>query len=237
MSLLLEVCCNSARDAIEAARSGADRIELNTALQLGGLTPGVISLLTVKEQARVPVMVMIRPRDGGFCYCRDEFLLMKEEAGLLLNLGADGIVFGCLNPDGTVQMEQTRQMVELAGGRPCVFHRALDLCPDWKQALDALIVCGITRVLTSGQKPTAPEGADCIRDMIRFAGKDLEILPGSGVRPENAADLVSRTGCGQVHFSATRMCWKGPDMSGFPGPFPRVDADMVRRMRSVLDSL
>ena len=237
MGILLEVCCNSAVDAAAAAKAGADRIELNTALSLGGLTPGVISLLTVKEQTSVPVMVMIRPRDGDFCYSREEFLLMREEAGLLLNLGADGIVFGCLNRDGSVDLEKTRQMVDLAKGRPCVFHRAIDLCPDWKLAMDALITAGITRVLTSGQKPTAPDGAICIREMIRFAGKDLEVLPGSGVRPENAAALIQETGCSQVHFSATRPCLKGPDMNGFPGPYPRVDPGMVRSMRTLLDRL
>ena len=156
------------------------------------------------------------------------------------------VLFGDVNPSGhlpesfPVKLEDNPSFLYYGGEgnrteyREGVFvgYRYYD-----RKKMDVLFPFGYGLSYTTFDFSGLKLSADCIRDMIRFAGKDLEILPGSGVRPENAADLVSRTGCGQVHFSATHMCRKGPDMSGFPGPFPRVDADMVRRMRSVLDSL
>ena len=136
---LLEICCGSADDVIEAAKGGADRVELNSNLFQGGLTPTIGTLRVVKRQVTIPVMTMVRPRAGGFCYTENEFEVAKADAELLLQNGADGLVFGFLHADGTVDRERTKALVHIASGMPCVFHRALDVVPDWKQALDTLI--------------------------------------------------------------------------------------------------
>ncbi len=203
--LLLEICCGSADDVIQAERGGADRVELNSCLFQGGLTPTVGCLEVVKSCVKIPVMTMLRPRAGGFCYSDAEYATMQADAKALLQKGADGLVFGFLHEDGTVDEERTRRMVALCAGRPSVFHRALDVTPDWKRALDSLIRLGVTRVLTSGQASHAFFALDTIAEMIRFAGNAIEILPGAGINLENAAKVAERTGCTQLHFSCHKV--------------------------------
>ena len=203
--ILLEICCGSAEDAIEAARGGADRVELNNNLFQGGLTPSIGTLEVAKAEISIPVMTMVRPRAGGFCYTETELATARADARALLRHGADGLVFGFLHADGTVDTEQTRAFAELAEGKPCVFHRALDVVPDWKRALDQLISIGITRVLTSGQQSNVFFALKTIREMIAFAGDAIEILPGAGITLENAERVVRETGCSQVHLARHRI--------------------------------
>lgn len=202
--ILIEACCGSADDAVLAFQGGADRVELNAALFLGGLTPSVGSLAALRKSCNIPVMAMLRPREGGFCYTALEYESMLADAQALMKAGADGLVFGCLTEDGEIDTARVRNLVRLAEGRQTVFHRAIDVVPDWKRSLDTLISLGVTRVLTSGQAASAPEGWETIAEMLRFAGNAIEILPGAGVRPENARQLVERTGCTQLHLSARR---------------------------------
>ena len=152
--ILVEVCCGSADDVIEAKKAGADRVELNSDLFHGGLTPTVGSLLVAKRETGMKIMTMIRPREGGFCYTEAEFAVAIEDAKQLLANGSDGLVFGFLHTDGTIDVERTAILAKLAhsAGKEAVFHRAIDVVPDWKQALDLLIDLNITRVLTSGQE-------------------------------------------------------------------------------------
>lgn len=208
--ILLEICCGSADDVIEAARGGADRVELNSNLFQGGLTSSLGTLQVVKRHVSIPVMTMIRPRAGGFCYTDVEYETMRADARALLAAGADGLVFGFLHPDGTVDETRTREMVALCEGRPCVFHRALDVTPDWKRALDALIRLGVTRVLTSGQASDVFFALETIAEMVRFAGNAIEILPGAGITLENVRRVVEATGCRQVHLARHRSM---PDTS------------------------
>lgn len=203
-NILLEICCGSADDVIQAARGGANRVELNANLFQGGLTPTVGCLEVVKQATDIPVMTMIRPRSGGFCYTDVEYQTMLADARILLERGADGIVFGFLKPDGTVDEERCKAMLELADGKPCVFHRALDVTPDWRRALEALIRLGVTRVLTSGQAPDVFFALETIAEMIRFVGGAIEILPGAGVTLENVSRVVKETGCTQVHLARHR---------------------------------
>ena len=202
--ILIEACCGSAEDALHAARGGADRVEMNTALYLGGLTPSVGSLRVLRETSAVPVMAMLRPREGGFCYSETAFRTMLSDGEQLLASGADGLVFGCLTPEGEVDEPRVRALVALCGSRPAVFHRAIDVVPDWRRALEALIHCGVTRVLTSGQAKSAMLGAETIAQMVRFAQGAIEILPGAGVTPDNVLRLLEITGCTQVHLSRRR---------------------------------
>src|SRR3984957_19399392 len=145
---LLEICCGSAEDVIEAAAGGADRVELCSALFLGGLTPSLGSLRQVKQEASIPVIAMNRPRAAGFCYSATEFAVMERDAELLLEHGSDGIVFGILNSDGTVDIKRSRLLRDRIAPRQAVFHRAFDVTPDPFRALEELIDLGITRVLT-----------------------------------------------------------------------------------------
>ena len=202
--IVLEICCGSAEDAFEAAKGGADRIELNNNLFQGGLTPSLGTLEITKEKIDIPVMVMVRPRAGGFCYTETELDVARADARALLRHGADGLVFGFLNADGTVNTDQTRAFVELAEGKTCVFHRALDVVPEWKRALEQLIEIGITRVLTSGQQSNVFFALETIREMITFAGNAIEIMPGAGITLENVNRVVEETGCTQVHLACHR---------------------------------
>lgn len=202
--ILIEVCCGSVEDAVEAEKGGADRVELNSAVFIGGLTPSLGAIIEAKKRLNIPVMVMIRPRAGGFCYTQTEVEVMLRDAKLAVEYGADGLVFGILTPDGSVDAERCKRMIEVAQaqGRQSVFHRAFDVTPDPLKALDQLIDLSFTRVLTSGQEKTASEGIELIRKVIEHASDRIEILPGSGLRPNNIRTFVEQTKATQVHFSA-----------------------------------
>ena len=200
--VLIEVCCGSVDDAVEAERGGADRVELNSAVFLGGLTPSLGSIIEAKKKLNIPVMVMIRPRAGGFCYTQAEMEVMRHDAKLAIEHGADGLVFGILTSDGSVDTERCKRILELAQDCQTVFHRAFDVTPDPLKALDLLVDIGFNRILTSGQQKTAPEGIELIEKLIAYAGDRIEILPGSGLRTHNIQAFVEQTKVKQVHFSA-----------------------------------
>ena len=204
--ILVEVCCGSADDVIEAKKAGVDRVELNSDLFHGGLTPTVGSLLVAKRETGMKIMTMIRPREGGFCYTDAEFVVAIEDARQLLANGSDGLVFGFLHADGTIDAERTAVLAELArsAGKEAVFHRAIDVVPDWKQALDLLIDLNITRVLTSGQEADVSNGTETVREMIRYAAGRIQILPGAGITARNYRRIVEETGADQIHLAAHR---------------------------------
>ncbi len=189
-------------DAVEAERGGADRVELNSAIFLGGLTPSLGSIIEAKKRLSIPVIVMIRPRAGGFCYTQAEMDVMLHDAKLAVEHGADGLVFGILTPDGAVDIERCKRVIELAQDCQTVFHRAFDVTADSLEALDQLIDLGFSRVLTSGLEKTAVEGAETIKKLIAHAGDKIEILPGSGLRTHNIRAFVQQTKTTQVHLSA-----------------------------------
>ena len=201
MSLIkLEVCCGSADDAIEAWKGGAQRVELCSSLFHGGLTPSVGTLIVARESVPIPIMAMVRPRPGGFCYTQAEYKTALADAGALLESGAQGLVFGFLNPDGTVDETRTRELVELTQGKDSVFHRAIDVTPDWKRALETLIKLKVKRVLTSGQASNVLFALETIAQMVQFAGGAIEILPGAGISLQNAARVAKETGCSYLHL-------------------------------------
>ena len=153
-SILIEVCCGSVDDAVEAAEGGAARIELNSSLFFGGLTPSLGTIIEAKRRLDIPIMVMIRPRGGGFCYTEAEMAVMLHDTKLAVEHGAGGIVFGILTQDGLVDVDRCRKILELTQGRETVFHRAFDVTPDPIEALEQLIELGFTRIMTSGQEKT-----------------------------------------------------------------------------------
>ncbi len=205
--VLLEVCCGSADDVIQAHRAGADRVELNSDLFHGGLTPTPGELIVARRETGMKIMTMVRPREGGFCYTDAEFATAVEDAKLLLSHGADGLVFGFLHQDGTLDVQRTRTLAEIAQaeGKETVFHRAIDVVPDWREVLDRLIELGITRVLTSGQEPDVSLGTSTVREMIEYAAGRIQILPGAGITARNMDRIIAETGCGQIHLAAHRQ--------------------------------
>lgn len=200
--LLLEICCGSIDDAIQSEKGGADRVELCSALFLGGLTPSIGTIWEAKRRLKIPVMAMVRPRGGGFCYTDGEFATMERDAEAAIQCGADGVVFGILKDDGRIDQRRTASIRRIIGQRQAVFHRAFDLTPDPFKALEQLIDLGITRILTSGQQASAPAGVELIAKLIAQAGKRIEILPGGGIRPRHMNDILRRTRCCQLHMTA-----------------------------------
>lgn len=204
MGIIFEVCCGSYEDALTAKQAGAHRVELNSALFLGGLTPSMGNFLPTRKLEDLEVLPMVRPRPGGFFYSPAEYSAMVLDARLFMKHGADGIVFGFLLADGNVDEQRTAEFAEIAAseGKVAVFHRAFDLTPDPLAALESLIKCGVTRVLTSGQASRAYEGIGLIKTLAEQADGRIEILPGAGIRSTNAAHIVEYTGVNQIHFSA-----------------------------------
>ena len=205
--ILVEVCCGGINDCLTALKCGCDRIELNSALEMGGLTPSLSVLRKVKTITDVPICCMVRPRGYGFCYTDEEYEIMKQDARLLIDNGADGIVFGFLHEDGTIDVERTREFVSLIKPRQAVFHKAFDSCVDMDEAIKQLIDCGVVRILTSGgaSYPDINKGFDRLRRYNELYGNRITILPGGGVRRHNVVDILKETGCRQIHMTAKEL--------------------------------
>jgi copper homeostasis protein len=247
-NILLEICCGSAEDAVESQRGGADRVELCSALFLGGLTPSLGSLMEAKQRLHIPVMAMDRPRQAGFCYSPVEFAVMERDTDVMLEHGADGIVFGILNADGTVDVRRSRRIRDRVGPRQAVFHRAFDVTPGPFRALEELIDLGITRVLTSGQRRTAQEGSSLIRQVIERADGRIEVLPGAGITLENVRAVVGATACTQVHMTAFKQQQEtsaaahpqiqfGSESGPSESQYELTDSTYVRKMKEALRAL
>lgn len=240
--ITLEVCLASADDAAVVQRAGADRIELNAALELGGLTPSIGMLRTVRREVGLPVVAMNRPRPGDFRYSRCDFAVMEADAEAMVEAGADGFAFGILTEDGRVDMKRCRGLIDRAADKQGVFHRAFDTVADPLDALEALIDIGFTRVLTSGSAPTAMQGTNAIRTLIERADGRIEVLPGGGIGPGNVREIVAATGCTQVHgtFRAAGRKAKTTGRAAViesPPESPGTGADTVAAVRAILDSL
>ena len=204
--ILIEVCTGSLDDAVEAQAGGADRIELNSGLFEGGLTPSLGTLIEAKQRLTIPVMCMIRPREGGFCYTENELAVMQRDIQLAVDHGADGIVLGVLQEDGAIDLPRLRSLLARAGTCQTVFHRAFDVAPDPMLALEQLIDMGVTRILTSGQEETVYNGCALIRQLIEKAAGRIEILPGGGIDAFNLRDVLDRTGTDQIHVAPLKPC-------------------------------
>lgn len=203
MEFVIEICAGSYQDCITAFKAGAKRVELNSALSAGGLTPSIAALRRVKKETSLKVICMVRIRAAGFCYDKEDIELMLEQAKLLLENGADGIAFGFLNEDGTIYEKATRQMINLIHSyhKEAVFHRAFDITKDPYQAIETLINLKCDRILTSGQKSKAMQGMELIKDLQEKYGQQIEILAGSGMNHKNIQEMKNYTKIKQVHSS------------------------------------
>ena len=181
--------------------AGASRLELCSALDVGGLTPSLGLLRMVKKAVTIPVYAMIRPRSGDFLYEEDELEVMEEDIKALKAEGVDGFVFGILKENRTIDIERNMALLKLAGGLPVTLHRAVDMTRDLNQAVEDAIVCGFSRVLTSGGRTTAEEGASNIAQLIVAAVNRITIMPGCGINEGNVVNVLSETGAQEFHCS------------------------------------
>ena len=200
--MFVEVCANSFQSALNAQNTGADRIELCSELAVGGITPSYGLLKVVMQTLEIPVNVLIRPRSGNFSYSEEEFNIMKEDILLCKELGCAGIVSGILNKDNTIDMERTKELVELTKPMSFTFHRGFDWTPNAINSLKELSDIGVDRILTSGQQKTAIEGLETLQKLLEISDNKIVIMPGGGVKAENIL-LFKEAGFKEIHFSGT----------------------------------
>lgn len=212
---LLEICLDDIDGAVIAEQRGADRIELCAGLIEGGTTPSLGTVQTVLRQVeRIGVQVLVRQRGGDFVFSAAEVDAMCADIEVIRSLPAPadvrlGFVIGALRPDGAIDRDATRRMLAACGDAPVTYHKAFDETPDLEEALDVLIEFGIGRVLTSGGPGTAAEGAEVLARLVRRSAGRIAILAAGGIRPHNAADLIARTGVGEVHLRAQQAIRSG----------------------------
>jgi copper homeostasis protein len=183
-----------------AERTGADRIELCAALEVGGVTPGAGLLRAVRARVGIPLHVLVRPRAGDFVYGHEELEAMVGEIREARRAGADSIVTGALEASGSIDCGATARLIEAAGPLPVTFHRAFDQVRDQSWALEALVELGVTRILTSGGAETADEGLPMLARLARASAGRIVVLAGGGVRAAGVARLVAETGVSEVHL-------------------------------------
>lgn len=237
MRAILEICVDGPAGLQEAVAGGADRIELCSALELGGLTPSA-ALVEQAVRSGCPVHMMIRPRSGGFVLEEGEAALMAAEIGYAVSRGVAGVVVGALRRDGELDRESLGRFREAARDAVIVLHRAIDLVPDRVHAVREAVALGYDKILSSGGAATAAEGMATLAAMVAAAGERLSIIAGSGVTPENVAQIVAQTGVREVHGSASRS-GPLPDAAtlrlGFAtGPRRETDRAIVARLRAAL---
>ena len=205
MNATLEIAANSVASAIAAQAGGATRVELCNALELGGLTPARASIALARERLQIPLYVLIRPRAGHFVYDELETEVMLDGIHTCVLLDCDGVVIGALDADGNVDSARCRMLIDAAGKLGVTFHRAFDCTRDPAQALEDIVALGCERVLTSGQRASAAEGAPLIRQLVQQARGRIGVMAGAGINAGNIAALAAATGAREFHASAKRL--------------------------------
>jgi copper homeostasis protein len=241
MSITLEIIGFNIEGCRIAQTAGANRIELCDNPTEGGSTPSYGFIKAARALLSIQLYPMIHPRGGDFFYSDEDFNIIKTDIKICKELGCDGVVIGILNIDGSVDKKRTAQLVELAYPMGVTFHRAFDRCANPFEALEHIIDIGCERILTSGQQPTAPEGAVLIKDLIRQADNRIIIMPGSGVRSNNIIELAQKTGATEFHTSA--RIWENSGMQHINDSMKEnlqsvtVDEAEVRQLTALLGQL
>jgi copper homeostasis protein len=241
----LEACVDSTEAAAIAVSAGATRVELCANLVEGGTTPSIGAIERAVVDVAADVMVMIRPRGGDFLYGRREIAIMERDIEAVRDAGAAGVVFGCLTADGDIDRATTRALIQEAAPLSVTFHRAFDLCREPRDALESLIDMGIDRVLTSGQRATAPEGLELIAELVRLAADRIVVMPGVGIDAGNILRVATATRAREFHVytekaraSTMRFRRREVTMGRAYEPDDRVvlepDADAVAAMARIL---
>jgi copper homeostasis protein len=213
--LLLEITVETVDSALAAEHAGADRIELCAELNHGGTTPAMEAMRKVHEDLEIPVFPIIRPRKGDFVYTDSEFAAMRRDIAFARDLGMEGVVLGILRPDHSIDIERTRELVELAHPLEVTFHRAFDYANDLMRSLEDVISTGATRLLTAGGAKSVPEGAAALKKLVQAAGDRIIVLPGAGLHAGNIAKLAAEIGAREFH-------------SGLGGILPYGSSDLTR---------
>ena len=223
--LLLELCAGGIDDVQLAADLGVDRIELNSGMPLGGLTPSAGLVLESLAVYSGPIICMLRPREGGFRYSSSELRQMFRDAEWMLAAGVAGIAAGFLDASGNVDTQLCGRLRQICGEREFVFHKAFDWTWNLSDSLQSLIDSGVDRILTSGGKPTAVAGALALRKLISESRNRVQILAGGGIQADNLRQLLEQSGCTQVHAGLREFVETEPQPGllhfGVPGSGPR----------------
>lgn len=241
MKYIIEIATSDYLTTKAAIEGGADRIELCANLGEGGTTASFGLIKKCREAFSIPIYPIIRPRGGDFLFNDEEFEIMLQDVKVCRQLGCDGVVIGMLQTDGSIDVERTAKLVEAAYPLGVTFHRAFDRCADPFASLEQIIEIGCERILTSGQKPLAPDGAEIIKKLQEQADGRIVIMPGSGVRKENIRRLAEETGCHEFHTSLrsrtpSKMVFVHPNFAGSDESYMNnfIDPSEVKALREAL---
>lgn len=244
--MILEVCVDSFTSLLTAKKAGADRIELCSALNIGGLTPSYGLMKQAKSIEDIEIFIMIRPRSGDFLYDEMEYDTMKNDIEVVKEMGFDGIVTGMLLEDGRIDLEKMKEIVELAKPLKVVLHRAFDDAKEPEGNIPDLIDMGIERILTSGQRENALEGIEYIANIQKLYGEKITIMPGTGINGGNIEEIYNKTGCTNYHMSGKvdigskmkyRECIKRRNNPPSEFLVERADLNNIKEVREKLDRL
>ncbi|SHJ97925.1 copper homeostasis protein CutC [Paramaledivibacter caminithermalis] len=244
--MILEVCVDSYTSMVTAKSAGADRIELCSALNIGGLTPSYGLMKKAKEIEDIEVFVMIRPRCGDFLYDDNEFETMKQDINIVKQMGFDGIVTGILLRDGRIDIDRMKELVKIASPLKVVFHRAFDDAKNPMEDIPRLIEIGVCRILTSGQRANALEGANYIAKVQKKFGDSITIMPGCGVNADNIEQIYEITKCTHYHLSGKvnvgsqmeyRECIKRMGTPETEFVVERADYNLIKKVRDIIDNI
>lgn len=203
----IEICANSVESAVKAQQGGAYRVELCAGIPEGGTTPSFGEIRMARQLLQqTKLHIIIRPRGGDFLYSPLEQEIMLHDIKVARQLGADGVVFGCLTADGKVDVEAMAKLMNAVGDMSVTFHRAFDMCRNPQEALEQIIELGCHRILTSGQEATAEKGIPLLKELVELADERIIIMPGCGVNPKNIRKIAEETGACEFHFSGRTTC-------------------------------
>ncbi len=229
----VEICASSVQSATHAQEGGAHRIELCCNLKEGGLTPSAGTIQLVRKWLAIEVFVLIRPRNGDFCYSDIEFETMVKDIYFCKEQGIDGVVVGVLQKDHSIDVERTALLIEAARPMKVTFHRAFDCIPNSIEGLEQLVDLGVDRVLTSGQATSAIGGQALIKTLVEQAGSRITILPGGGLNQQNIVDFINFTKVEEVHLSAKQTIFSGEE-SLFAATYYETNIEAVRGIVGLL---
>ncbi|MHB1921282.1 MAG: copper homeostasis protein CutC [Chitinophagaceae bacterium] len=243
--IILEVCAGSVHSALAAQEGGADRVELCDNLLEGGTTPSYATIALTKKLLKIPIYPIIRPRGGDFLYDDLELEIMKNDIQVCKHLGCEGVVIGLLTSEGRVDKINSKLLIDLAWPMEVTFHRAFDMTPNPFEALEDIISLGCERILTSGQKSTAADGAELLAELVKRAANEILIMPGAGIRENNIQFLVQKTQAIEYHTSAkvireSKMKYKNLEAThegrGHELDISMTDPAIVRKIRLLAES-